>query len=159
MIVAFKMQCDDNENYREDLDEIALEESIASVSNLVSNASEDDECEKIVDDDSDGEEEEEGHKDESSPIYVPSDPKTWSESHIVQWLKWASEMFNIKPPLDASRFPKSGTEMATFTKADFYISCASFEGGKNIAQHFKYMMESVGGSCDETLNDTEDPSK
>lgn len=161
MIVAFKMQCDDNDNYREDLDEIVLEESIASGSNLIINASEDGECETIEDkSDDDGGEEDQGCKDESSsPIYVPSDPKTWSEKHIEKWVQWSSQMFNIKPPLDVSRFPKTGGEMAKFTKADFYISCASFEGGKSVAQHFKYMMESVGGIYDETLNDNDDPSE
>ncbi|KAG5676032.1 hypothetical protein PVAND_005887 [Polypedilum vanderplanki] len=84
-------------------------------------------------------------------IFVPNNPTTWSEKHIETWVKWASDQFEIKPPLDVSRFPKSGAELAKFTKADFFIICGSFEGGRMVMDHFKYMMENVGESVEETL--------
>lgn len=157
MIFAFKMQSDDNDEINlEDVDEIVISECLASVSN--SNLSSN---ENIIENEDEEEEEEEkiGEEDESSPIYVPNDPKTWTEKHIEIWTKWLSNQFKIKPPLDPSRFPKTGNELAKFTKADFYVSCASFEGGKSVAQHFKYMMESIGGKCDETLDSDEIPGK
>lgn len=144
------MQGDDNEISLEDLDEIVIDESIASSSNIISNTSDDDvECENV----------EEDCEDDSSPIYVPNDPTTWSEKHIETWAKWCTSQFKVKPPLDPSRFPKSGEELAKFSKADFYISCASFEGGRQVGLHFKYLMENIGGKFDETLNSNEDPSK
>lgn len=154
VIVAFKMQSDDNLISLEDVEEIVIEEErIASGSNFINNAKEDDEeCENI-------ESEEEGCEDESSPIYVPNDPKTWTEKNIEMWIKWATDQFKLKPPLDASRFPKSGDVLAKFTKADFYVSCASFVGGKSVAQHFKYLIESIGGKYDETLDIEGDPGK
>lgn len=153
MIWAFKMQSDDIEISLEDVEEIVIEECIASGSNYFRNTTEnskDDECENIESD-------EEGCEDESSPIYVPNDPKTWTEKNIEMWIKWATDQFKLKPPLDASRFPKSGDVLAKFTKADFYVSCASFTGGKSVAQHFKYLIESIGGKYDETLDIEGDP--
>lgn len=149
------MQSDDIEISLEDVEEIVIEESIASGSNFINitskNIKDDDECENMESD-------EEGCEDESSsPIYVPNDPKTWTEKNIEMWISWATDQFNIKPPLDASRFPKTGEVLSKFTKADFYVSCASFVGGKSVAQHFKYLIESIGGKYDETLDVEGDP--
>lgn len=165
MIVAFKMQqSDDNEISLEDVDEIVINECIASGnSDLIVNKNNNNSSRSACSDENDKKEEEEevdeGCDDESSPIYVPNDPKTWTEKHIENWTKWLSNQFKIKPPLDPSRFPKSGDELAKFTKADFYVSCASFEGGKSVAQHFKYMIERIGGKCDDTLDTDEVPGK
>ncbi|XP_070494974.1 DNA-binding protein D-ETS-6-like [Chironomus tepperi] len=90
-------------------------------------------------------------------IYVPNNPKTWDEKDIQKWTEWASKNFDIKPPLDASRFPKTGDELAKFSKADFYIVCGSFEGGKLVVEHYKYMMGIVSEKFDETLLGDEDP--
>jgi ETS-type family len=98
-------------------------------------------------------------EDEEEVIFVPNNPTTWTQKHIEMWLKWASNQFKIKPPLDVSRFPKSGPEMAQFTRADFYIMCGSFEGGKLVADHFKYMMETARECVEPSLLEEGDPSE
>lgn len=101
---------------------------------------------------------------ESSPeddeiIFVPNNPKTWSSKHIETWIKWASKKFNLSPPLEISRFPKDAEELIKFSKADFYIVCGSFEGGKRVSQHYKYMMQTAHESFDETLITDCEPGK
>lgn len=102
---------------------------------------------------------------ESSPdvddeiIYVPKNPRTWTEKHIETWITWASKKFSLTPPLDVSRFPKDAEEMAKYSKADFYIVCGSFEGGKRISQYFKYLMMNAGEIFDDTLLTDSDPGK
>ena len=102
---------------------------------------------------------------ESSPevddeiIFVPNNPKMWTEKHIKTWIEWASRKFRVNPPLDVSRFPKNAEELATFSKADFYIVCGSFEGGRMISQHYKYMMQSSNQKFDETLLTVCDPGE
>lgn len=102
---------------------------------------------------------------ESSPevddeiIFVPNNPKMWTEKNIATWVNWASKKFHLKPPLDVSRFPKNSEELATFSKADFYIVCGSFEGGKMISQHYKYMMQNSKQEFDETLLTDCDPGE
>lgn len=104
-------------------------------------------------------------KRESSPdaddeiIFVPHNPKTWSEKNIETWVNWASKKFQLTPSLDVSRFPKSAEELATYSKADFYIVCGSFEGGKMISQHYKYMMSNAQEKFDETLQTIGDPGE
>ena len=125
-----------------------------------------DKCTKIVIEESDQSCDKVGKSErESSPdvddevIFVPKNPKTWTEKNIDTWVKWASKKFQLKPPLDTSRFPKSSEEMVKFSKADFYIVCGSFEGGKKISQHFKYMMQCSNEPFDETLLTDGDPGK
>lgn len=102
---------------------------------------------------------------ESSPdvddevIYVPNNPRKWTEKNIETWVTWASKKFNLTPPLDAARFPKDAEEMAKYTKADFYIVCGSFEGGKRISQYFKYLMMNAGETFDDTLLTDSDPGE
>lgn len=113
-------------------------------------------------------------------IFVPSNPRTWSEKNIETWwiflvdfwqleikvkstqgyffrLTWASKKFRLSPPLDASRFPKKAEELFSFSKADFYIVCGSFQGGRKISQHFKYLMQNANESFNETLQRDCDP--
>lgn len=92
-------------------------------------------------------------------IFIPNNPKTWTEKHIETWIKWASKKFRLTTPLDVSRFPKSAEELAAFSKADFYIVCGSFEGGKMISQHYKYMMQNSNQTFDETLLSDCDPGE
>lgn len=102
---------------------------------------------------------------ESSPdvddeiIFVPCNPKTWSEKNIETWVKWASKKFKLAPSLDMTRIPKNAEELATFTKAEFYIACGSFEGGKSLSQHYKYMMQNAREKFDETLTTDCDPGE
>lgn len=134
------MQGDDNENSAKPIVEISDDDK-----SDVGDESESSKCQnKEIDDE---------------VIYVPNNPKTWDEKDIQKWTAWATKNFDIKPPLDASRFPKTGDELATFSKADFYIVCGSFEGGKMVVQHFKYMMGLVSEKFDETLLNDEDPGK
>lgn len=92
-------------------------------------------------------------------IYVPNNPKEWTEKHIETWVNWVSKQFDLKPSLDPTRFPKDAEEMAKFTKAEFYIVCGSFEGGKTISQHYKYMMQNAKENFDETLLTDGDPGE
>lgn len=92
-------------------------------------------------------------------MYVPADPRTWNEKDVQNWIRFLSKNFEFKVPLDGSRFPKTGAELATFSKADFYIIAGSFEGGKIVADHFKYYMENVTTDVHETLKSAEEPSK
>lgn len=102
---------------------------------------------------------------ESSPdvddetIFVPNNPKTWTEKDIETWVSWASKKFNLAPALDVSRIPKNAKDLAAFGKAEFYIACGSFEGGKKLSQHYKYMMQSANECCDETLLTDGDPGQ
>lgn len=82
-----------------------------------------------------------------------------SEKHIETWVSWASKKFNLNPALDTSRFPKSAEELATYSKADFYIICGSFDGGKRISQHYKYMMQNAREKFDDTLQTDCDPGE
>lgn len=94
---------------------------------------------------------------ESSPdvddeiIFIPNNPKAWSEKNIETWIKWASKKFHLNPPLDVERFPKNAEELATYSKADFYIICGSFEGGKKVSMHYKHLMNNAHEIFDETL--------
>lgn len=72
-------------------------------------------------------------------------------------LTWASKKFRLTPPLDASRFPKNAEELSSFSKADFYIVCGSFQGGRMISQYFKYLMQNANESFNETLKTDGDP--
>lgn len=100
---------------------------------------------------------------ESSPdvddeiIFVPNNPKTWTEKHIETWVSWASKKFGLSSSLDFSRFPKNAEDLAAFNKAEFFIICGSFEGGKKLSQHYKYMMDNANEKCDETLLTDGDP--
>lgn len=100
---------------------------------------------------------------ESSPdvddeiIFVPNNPRTWSEKNIETWLKWAAKKFNLHPALDDARIPKDAEELANFNKAEFYVACGSFDGGKMLSQHYKYMMESAQEKYHETLLTDGDP--
>lgn len=97
------------------------------------------------------------HEDEEEIIFIPSNPISWTEKNIETWISWASKKFRLIPPLDASRFPKNAEELAAFSKADFYIVSGSFEGGKMISQHFKYMMQNSNQPVNETLLTDCDP--
>jgi hypothetical protein len=150
---AFKMQSDDNDNKNYDDDYVI--DSCTSGSNILSSStsvSGDDECEKRCSENKD-------EIDESSPIYVPDNPTSWTEKHIETWIKWATKQFDIEPQPDPKRFPTTGDELVKFTKADFYMTCGSIEGGKSLVQHFKYLMERIKYDFDESLNSEEDPSK
>lgn len=154
MNVAFKMQSDDNDNKNYDDDYVI--DSLTSGSNILSSCTsvtDDDECEKKSSENNE-------EIDESSPIYVPDDPTSWTEKHIETWIKWAAKQFNIEPQPDPARFPKTGNELVKFSKADFYMTCGSLKGGKSLMQHYKYLMERIGNSSfDESLNTDEDPSE
>lgn len=95
--------------------------------------------------------------DDDELIFVPRNPRTWNQKHIETWIKWASNKFNLTPALDISRFPKDAIELATYSKADFYIICGSFEGGKRVSQHYKYLMQNANEIVDLTLLTDDDP--
>lgn len=148
------MQSDDNDNKSYDDDYVI--ESLTSCSNVLSS------CTSVSDDDESETRPTENINDEcdeSSPIYIPNDPTTWLEKHIETWIKWATKQFQIKPEPDPARFPKTGDELTKFTKADWWMTCGSIEGGKSLVQHFKYLMETIGKSVEESLKNEADPGE
>jgi hypothetical protein len=100
---------------------------------------------------------------ESSPdvddeiIFVPNNPKTWTEKHIETWVNWATKKFGLAPGIDVARIPKNAEDLAALNKAEFYIVCGSFEGGRKLSQHYKYMMDTANEKCDESLQSDADP--
>jgi Sterile alpha motif (SAM)/Pointed domain len=145
MCVAFKMQSDVSEKCENDASvEIVIDDS----------RSDENDCEKNDDD-----VESSSNVADEEIIYVPDNPTMWSEKDIEKWIKWATNAFNISPPLDATRFCKSGLELAKFSKADFYIMSGSFENGKKVADHFKYLMDNVSEKVDASLLNDEVPGK
>lgn len=139
--VAFKMQGEDIKRTRSAASELTIGDSDESCDNVGKTERE---SSPEVDDEI---------------IFVPNNPKTWTEKHIATWISWASKKFRLAPPLDVSRFPKHAEELAAFSKADFYIVCGSFEGGKKISQHYKYMMQNSNQTFDETLLTDGDPGE
>lgn len=151
------MQSDEND------DEYVIDSSVASgQSNNLSSSTSISDDEEIYTKCSKNKKEDEEEFDDSSPIYVPDNPTSWEEKHIETWVKWCAKNFSINNPKpDPKRFPKTGVELAKFTKADFYMTCGSLEGGKCIMQNFKYFMENIGKENDleESLKSDEEPSK
>lgn len=92
-------------------------------------------------------------------IYVPDNPKKWSEADISTWIKWTTKKFNLGLSIDIAKFPRTAEELANFTKAEFYIACGSFEGGEKVAQHYKYLMENVNEEFHETLKSDSEPGQ
>lgn len=156
MIVAFKMQSDEND------DEYVIDSSVASgQSNILSSSTSISDDEEIYEKCSETkkEEEEEEEFDDSSPVYVPDNPTSWEEKHIATWVKWCAKNFSIHPKPDPKRFPKTGAELAKYTKADFIMTCGSLDGGKLVMQNYKYFMERIGRENDleESLRSEEEP--
>lgn len=88
---------------------------------------------------------------EDEIIYVPDNPKKWSENDITAWIQWATKKFKLAGSIDSEKFPQKAEELANFTKAEFYIACGSFEGGEKVLKHYKYLMERADEPCNETL--------
>uniref|UniRef100_A0A182PA78 ETS domain-containing protein n=1 Tax=Anopheles epiroticus TaxID=199890 RepID=A0A182PA78_9DIPT len=82
--------------------------------------------------DSDGE--------DSELVYLPNDPHEWDAELVSAWISWVSKNFDIFPPLEPARFPSSGTELAQFSKADFWVCAGSAAGGNTLAKHFAYLI-------------------
>lgn len=120
----------------------------------------------VIKDDSDESDDNAGKRERESSsdvdddiIFVPNNPKEWSQKHIETWINWASKKFRLTPVLDVARFPKNAEELASYSKADFYIICGSFEGGHKVSQHYKYMMQNAHEVFDETLLTDGEPGK
>lgn len=96
---------------------------------------------------------------EDDIIYVPDNPKKWSEDDIATWIKWTTKKFKLAPSIDSAKFPRTAEELANFTKAEFYIACGSFDGGEKVAQHYKYLMENVKENFHETLLSDSEPGQ
>uniref|UniRef100_A0A8W7PIN9 ETS domain-containing protein n=1 Tax=Anopheles coluzzii TaxID=1518534 RepID=A0A8W7PIN9_ANOCL len=87
--------------------------------------------------DSDGEE-------ECEQTYLPNDPHQWNAEHVSTWISWVSKNFDIFPPLEPARFPQAGSELAPFTKADFWVCAGSAAGGNTLAKHFAHLVRHAG---------------
>ncbi|XP_040170295.1 DNA-binding protein D-ETS-6-like isoform X2 [Anopheles arabiensis] len=87
--------------------------------------------------DSDGEE-------ACEQTYLPNDPHQWNAEHVSTWISWVSKKFDIFPPLEPARFPQAGSELAPFTKADFWVCAGSAAGGNTLAKHFAHLVRHAG---------------
>lgn len=92
-------------------------------------------------------------------IYVPDNPKKWTESDISAWIRWTTKTFKLAGSIDSEKFPRKAEELAMFNKAEFYIACGSFEGGEKVARHYKHLMDVVHETCHESLSVTGEPGQ
>lgn len=94
-----------------------------------------------------------------SPVEVPLDPRVWKAEHVAGWVKWMTKQFNIEPEPDITRFPTTGAELCTLSRAEFWVCAGSREGGILFAKHFALTLHSATGrEMSPMLNDNE-PSK
>uniref|UniRef100_A0AAG5D9I1 ETS domain-containing protein n=1 Tax=Anopheles atroparvus TaxID=41427 RepID=A0AAG5D9I1_ANOAO len=103
------------------------------------------------------EERDSSDEEDSEQIYVPNNPLQWTAEHVSAWTLWVSKNFDIFPPLEPARFPKSGDEIAQFTKADFWVCAGSKAGGDTLAKHFAHLMHRATGAEDKQLYSDVDP--
>ncbi|XP_075154131.1 DNA-binding protein D-ETS-6-like [Haematobia irritans] len=80
-----------------------------------------------------------------SPVEVPVDPRVWNSDHIAGWVRWMTKQFRIEPEPDISRFPTSGAELCTMSRAEFWVCAGSREGGKLFAKHFALTLHHATG--------------
>ncbi|TMW50871.1 hypothetical protein DOY81_004058 [Sarcophaga bullata] len=91
-----------------------------------------------------------------SPVEVPLDPRVWKAEHIAGWVKWMTKQFNIVPEPDVARFPNTGAELCSLSRAEFWVCAGSREGGKLFAKHFALTLHSATGrETSPMLNDNE----
>lgn len=94
-----------------------------------------------------------------SPVEVPMDPRVWTADHIAGWVKWMTKQFKIEPEPDVTRFPTTGAELCTLSRAEFWVCAGSRQGGILFAKHFALTLHSATGrESSPMLNDNE-PSK
>ena len=89
--------------------------------------------------------------------FVPLNPSEWDENHIRTWIVWVSKKFNIFPSLEPGRFPKAGSDLCKFTKADFWVCAGSKIGGDTLSKHFAYLGQTGTGLQDRSLENDSDP--
>ncbi|XP_058056546.1 DNA-binding protein D-ETS-6-like [Anopheles bellator] len=94
---------------------------------------------------------------DSEQIYVPKDPLEWDAEHVAAWVLWVSKNFDIYPPIEPARFPKSGQEISQFTKADFWVCAGSKAGGDTLAKHFSHLLHVGTGVENRQLGSSEEP--
>ncbi|XP_037817862.1 DNA-binding protein D-ETS-6 isoform X1 [Lucilia sericata] len=91
-----------------------------------------------------------------SPVEVPLDPRVWKAEHIAGWVKWMTKQFKIEPEPDIARFPTTGAELCTLSRAEFWVCAGSREGGILFAKHFALTLHSATGrETSPMLNDNE----
>lgn len=94
-----------------------------------------------------------------SPVEVPLDPRVWKAEHIAGWVKWMTKQFKIEPEPDIARFPTTGAELCTLSRAEFWVCAGSRQGGILFAKHFAFTLyNATGRETSPMLNDNE-PSK
>lgn len=110
-------------------------------------------------DDSSSTSSEDSEDSDSALVYVPTNPLEWTTEHIHSWINWLSKKYEIFPPLEPVRFPTSGTDLAKFTKADFWVCAGSKAGGDILARFYAHHRQigSGGGIEDSTLANDVDP--
>ncbi|XP_073821097.1 uncharacterized protein [Musca autumnalis] len=91
-----------------------------------------------------------------TPVEVPVDPRVWNSDHISAWVRWMTKQFSIEPEPDITRFPTSGIELCSMSRADFWVCAGSRHGGILFAKHFAWTLHSVTGrETSPMLNDNE----
>lgn len=97
------------------------------------------------------------NENETSLVMLPSDPRVWNMQHIETWINWITKQFNLDPAPISNRFPESGKELCTLSKADFWVCAGSREGGNKLATHFAHLLYSVTGEVQSHLLNDNDP--
>ncbi|XP_037928309.1 DNA-binding protein D-ETS-6-like [Teleopsis dalmanni] len=89
-------------------------------------------------------------------VEVPIDPHVWSSNHINSWVKWLTKQFKIEPEPDITRFPTTGEELCTLSRADFWVCAGSSYGGAIFAKHFALSLyHATGRETSPMLTDNE----
>lgn len=89
----------------------------------------------------------------------PQDPAEWNAQHIESWLEWTTREFQIDPPPQTVRFPTTGQELVSLSRADFWVCAGSKLGGNLLAKHIAHLIQSSTGRSQSPLLSDEDPGE
>lgn len=64
---------------------------------------------------------------------------------------------NIQPAPIPSRFPQTGEELVTLSRAEFWVCAGSKYGGNTLAKHLAFIIRDATGRCTSPLTNENDP--
>ena len=73
------------------------------------------------------------------------DTDDWDREDIEKWVKWCHKEFKLWPEPNAHKFPKTGRELAQFTKETFQRCTGNLWTGRVLYAHFQYRKHEAGG--------------
>lgn len=85
------------------------------------------------------------------------DPTTWNATHIASWLTWLGKTTNIIPLPNPTKFPQTGSELVTLSRAEFWVCAGSSYGGNTLAKHLAFTIRDATGRCTSPLINDKDP--